>query len=217
MTTSLTAEKREGKGSRKSQALRLGGKIPGVLYGPKEPTTPIAIERNAFEKAWKEAGESTVIELSVGGEVKDVLIQDVEVNPLRGEALHVDFYAIEKGKKVEVEVPLEFVGESPAEKTLGGTLIKVLHEIQIEAMPKDLPHQIEVDISVITELETPIHISDLKMPSGVTCLNEPDEVVATVAEAKEIVEEEPQAIDMSSIEVSEERGKKEEGEEGEKE
>jgi large subunit ribosomal protein L25 len=208
--TTLIAHKREKTGTRNNTVLRTLGNIPGVLYGPKEPAQPIVVEKIAFEKAWKTAGESTVVILSLEGTEKEVLIHDVSMDPVRGVPTHVDLYAIEKGKKVEVHVPLEFVGESPAEKQLGGTLVKVLHEVLIEALPKDLPHELTVDISVITELDTPLHIKDLKLPVGVTCLLDAEEVVATVSEVKEVVDEEPTAIDMSAIEVSEERGKKEE-------
>ena len=124
--------------------------------------------------------------------------------------LHVDFYAIEKGKKGTVNVPLSFVGTSTAEKELGGSIVKVLHEIEIEAMPKDLPHEIEVDVALLKDFESSIHVKDIKAPAGVTILTEGEEVVAVAEAAKEIVEEEPAApVDMSSIEVAE-RGKKEE-------
>lgn len=212
--TTLTVKAREGKGSRASAALRKDNMIPGIVYGPKEAATPIAVSRIVFEKAWAEAGESTVITLSGLGEDKEVLIHEVEFDRMKNQPVHVDFYAIEKGKKVQVTVPLSFIGTAPAEKELGGNILKVLHEIEIEAMPKDLPHEIEVDISVIKDFESQIHVKDIKAPQGVTILTPEDEVVVTAAEAKEVVDEDPTAVDMSSIEV-EERGKKEE--EGESE
>ncbi len=190
-------------------SIRKGGKIPAVLYGKKEESTPITIGTVDFMKVWKEAGESSVIVLSGIGEDKEALIHEVDVEPVKGVVRHADFYVIEKGKKVSVSVPIEFVGTAPAEK-LGAALVKVLHEIEVEAFPKDLPHEITVDVSVLTELEQQILVSDIKVPAGVEILTGSEEVVAIAAETKEEVEEAP--ADLSSIELSEERGKKEEEE-----
>jgi large subunit ribosomal protein L25 len=188
--------------------IRKGGKIPAVLYGKKEASQPITLGATEFMKVWKEAGESSVVILSGVGENKEALIHEVDVEPVKGLVRHADFYVIEKGKKVTVSVPIEFVGTAPAEK-LGAALVKVLHEIEVEAFPKDLPHEITVDVSGLVELEQQILVSDIKVPSGVEVLTSPDEVVAIAAETKEEVESDTPA-DLSSIELSEERGKKEE-------
>ena len=121
--------------------------MPAVFYGPKEETTPVTISEKDFVKVWREAGESSVIELSGVGDAKEVLIHEVDVDPVSGTPRHADFYVIEKGKKVTVGIPLTFEGVAPAVKELGGILVKVMHEIEIEVMPKDLPHDIVVDIS----------------------------------------------------------------------
>lgn len=188
--------------------IRKGGKIPAVLYGKKEASQPITLGATEFMKVWKEAGESSVVILSGVGENKEALIHEVDVEPVKGLVRHADFYVIEKGKKVTVSVPIEFVGTAPAEK-LGAALVKVLHEIEVEAFPKDLPHEITVDVSGLVDLEQQILVSDIKVPSGVEVLTSPDEVVAIAAETKEEVESDTPA-DLSSIELSEERGKKEE-------
>ncbi len=192
-----------------AEDVRLAGSIPAVFYGPKEPAQSIKVVYPDFEKAFKEAGESTVVTLEIDGEQHDTLIHDVSYHPVRGTISHVDFYVIEKGKKVQVNVPLEFVGVAPAEKTLGGTLMKVMYEIEIEAMPKDLPHEITVDISSLVDFDSQIHASDLVLPSGVTLTSEEDEVVALVQAPNEESDEPAEAIDISSIEV-EKKGKKEE-------
>ena len=206
MTSALHAEKRteRGKGLR---ALRAAGKLPAVLYGPKEAATALWLSCSEFEKVFKEAGESTVIALSGLDEDKDVLVQDIMHHPLTSAPLHVDFYAIEKGKKVMVNVPLAFIGEAPVEK-IGGLLTKVLHELEIEAMPKDLPHQIEIDVSSITGFDSQITVADISVPAGVTVLNNREEVVVVAQEAKEEAEAPVEQVDMSAIEV-EEKGKKE--------
>jgi large subunit ribosomal protein L25 len=208
----LPFENRESKGS--IDALRKGGRVPAVFYGPKEKSTPITLKETEFKKVWKEAGESSIITLKNGGEEHEALIQDVEVHPVSGAPLHADFYVIEKGKKLEVAVPLEFVGVAPAVKDLGGILVKVLHEIEIEALPKDLPHDIEVDISALTTLDSQILIKDLKLPAGVEAKLDPESVVAAIAVAKDEPEEVAPA-DISSIEVVGAKGKEETEGEGE--
>jgi large subunit ribosomal protein L25 len=194
----------------KPEEVRAAGYIPAVFYGPKEASQSIKILSSDFEKAFKEAGESTVVVLEVDGAQHETLIHDVSYHPVRGNISHVDFYVIEKGKKVQVGVELEFVGVSPAEKTLGGTLMKVMHELEIEAMPSNLPHGIEVDISSLVDFESQIHAGDIVLPSGVTLITDADEVVALVQQPNEEVEEQPvEAVDISTIEV-EKKGKKEE-------
>lgn len=204
----LQIEKRTGDAA----DVRKAGNIPAVFYGPKEASTPISVVEGEFMKAWREAGESTIVTLTGLGEDHDSLIHDVELDPVTDKVRHIDFYIVEKGKKVQVSVPLEFVGEAAAVKTLGGILIKVLHELEIEALPKDLPHAIEVDITPLADFEAQIKVSDLKFPAGITAITDAEEVVALVQEAKEEVEEAPTAIDMDSIGVSVEKGKKEEEE-----
>ena len=110
-------------------------------------------KKTEFLKAWKNAGESTVIKLDTPTGELEALIHAVDINPITSEPRHADFYIFEKGHKVEVAVPLEFIGISPAVKDLGGVLMKILHEIKVKAEPSNLPHQIEVDISSIVELE----------------------------------------------------------------
>ncbi len=209
----LSVQKRQ-KGSAKE--VRNTGEIPGVFYGPKAESTPISIKEVEFMKAWKAAGESSVITLLEGSEEHDALIHDVASNPVTDKVEHVDFYVIEKGKKVSVAMPLDFIGESPAVKNLSGILIKVIHELEIEAMPKDLPHSIEVDISSLTDFNSQIKVSDIKLPAGVEAKVDAEEVVALVSAPKEEKEEEAvTTIDMESIGISDKKGKKdEEGAEG---
>ncbi len=202
----LTIEKRSGDAA----TTRSQGKIPGVFYGPKVTPTSIATNASEFNKIWKSAGESAVITLTGVDEDHDALIHDIQKDAVTDIIKHVDFYVIEKGKKVQVAIPLEFVGEAPAAKNLGGSLIKVMHELEIEAFPKDLPHTIEVDVSSIVDFDSQIKVSDLKLPKGVEAMIDADEVVALVNAAKEEVEEAPAAIDMSAIGISEKKGKKEE-------
>ncbi|MEX0917299.1 MAG: 50S ribosomal protein L25 [Candidatus Paceibacterota bacterium] len=209
----LNAEKREKVSKVENRKMREEGKIPAVFYGTTTEATPISISASDFKKVWKEAGESSIIALAGVGDERNVLIHDVDVDPVKGHVRHADFYVVEKGKKLQVSVPLEFIGEAPAIKSLGGILTKVLHEVEIEVLPQHLPQHLEVDISSLDDFEKQIQVKDILLPEGVELLAESDEVVALVAEAKEEEEEEPQEIDMASIQV-EKRGK-EEAEEGE--
>ncbi len=193
----------------KPEEIRESGAIPAVFYGPKESSQAITVKALEFDKVFKEAGESTVVVLDVDGTEHETLIHDVAYHPVRGNVAHVDFYVIEKGKKVQVNVELVFEGVSPAEKTLGGTLVKVMHEVEIEAMPKDLPHEIVVSVESLVDFDSKITAGDIIMPAGVTLLTDPEEVVALVQEAKEESDEPSTPIDISSIEV-EKKGKKEE-------
>lgn len=209
----LTAEKRDKVSKTENEALKTGGRIPAVFYGKGVEATPISISGTDFLKVWKEAGESTIVKISGVGEDRDVLIHDVDVDPVKGDPRHADFYVIEKGKKLTVSVPLEFIGEAPAVKSLGGILTKVVHELEIEVLPQDLPQHIDVDVSSLIDFDTQIHVKDIALPNGVTAVTDQEEVVALVAEAKEEEEGPVDAPDLSTIEV-EKKGKVEESEEG---
>lgn len=204
---SLKVEKRDAKV--KPETLRQMGKIPAVYYGKKEPSTPIAVKKTDFLKVWKEAGESSVVSLETPEGAVESLIHEIDFDPVSGLPRHADFYVFEKGHKVKVEVPIEFVGTSAAVKDAGGILVKVLHALKIEAMPRDLPHNLTADITPLEAFESQILAKDIIMPEGVTLLENPEEVVALVSAPREEKEEEAAPIDLASIEV-EKKGKDEE-------
>lgn len=210
MSFSLAVEARSERG-KKLTTLRNAGKLPVVMYGPKEEVIALSVDARAFDKVLKGAGESSIVTLTGLDTPKDVLIHDVAFDARKGGVIHADFYAIEAGKEITVHVPLEFIGEAPAAK-LGGTLTKVLQEIEITCMPKDLPNHIDVDVSVLDTFEKQIHASDLVIPKGVTMKNSPEDVIALVQAVTEEVEAEVVAVDMSAIEV-EKKGKTETEEE----
>lgn len=209
----LTATKRSK--TEKLSTIRNNGMVPAVVYGAQVENQPISVLSTDFVKILKIAGETSTIVLDIAPANEkekatkiDVLIHEVQVDPVKGFPIHVDFLAVDMNKPVEVAIPLTFVGIAKAEKDGLGTLVKVLHEIEIEALPKDLPHDIEVDVTVIGTLEDLIHVKDIKLPKGVTLITDGEEVVALVAAAKEEKEEEA-VVDLSAIEV-EKKGKKEE-------
>lgn len=193
--------------------MRKSGKMPAVFYGKKEASTPIKLSYAIFEKTLKEAGESTILHLDGKDIDVDVLIHEVDLDPVTDKPRHADFYAIEKGKKLEIKIPLEFIGVSPAVKDLGGVLVKVMHEVEIEALPKDLPHKLEVDISSLATFDSVVTAASIKLPEGVTLKIKPEEVVASVYEPKEeVVEVAP--VDLSAIEVAKKGKEAKEGAEG---
>lgn len=190
--------------------IRKQGLIPAVFYGAGQTTTSISVDRIKFRKVLEEAGESSIISLKTPNGVLEALIHDVGLDPVIGDPVHVDFYIVAKGHKLEVDVPVEFIGIAPAEK-LGGIVMKMLHEIRIESLPGKLPQHITVDLSALTTLESHITIADLKLGDGVRALVAAHEIVAGVTLPKEEVETPVAPIDLSSIEVSQ-KGKKEEEE-----
>lgn len=194
---------------RKVKPLRRGGFLPCVVYGEGVPSQPISVTYKDFEKVYKKAGESTIVELDVDGKQFNVLIQDITRDPIRGDMLHADFYAVRMDKVLRTKVPLAFVGESPAVKNEGGVLVKVVQEIEIEALPKDLPHEIRVEVSRLAVLESRIKIKDLLIPQGVRVIAEPDEVLILVErpraeEELEVLKQAPVAEAVAEVKTEQE-------------
>lgn len=177
--TELKAKTRTETGKRVG-ALRRGGFLPAVLYGEGVPSQPITISCKDFEKVYKEAGESTLVKLAVDGKPFNVLIHDIAHDPLRGTPLHADFYAVRMDKEIRTKVPVEFFGESPAVKNEGGILVKVVQELEVEALPQDLPHELKVDLTVLNTLGTKLYVSDITPPKGVNIIAHQEEIIALI-------------------------------------
>lgn len=185
------------------------GFIPAVYYGTHAKSTPIFIDLIEFKKVLADAGESSSVTLKTehGNEV--AMIQDVQVHPVKGNIIHADFYVLEKGQKVHVKTPIVFAGESAAVKA-GGVLVKVMHELSVEGDSAKLPHEFTVDLAMLVDAKSVIHVSDLKLPEGVELYHvNATDVVASISQAQELTEDVPVATDLSAIEV-EAKGKKEE-------
>lgn len=202
----LNVQKREA--TVKAKDLRKNGLIPAVAYGKKFSATSIAVPYVDFVRAFNQGGETTLMQFEVDGKNVKALVHEITKDPVSDKVSHIDFYVPEAGKKVTTQVPVHFIGESAAVKA-GGILVKVLQEIEVEALPENLPHSIEVDTSVMQTLEDSVKISDIKFANGVSCTLDADEVVAAVVAPKEESEEPAAPIDLSKIEV-EKKGKKEE-------
>lgn len=210
----LTATKRSK--TDKLATIRTNGMVPAVVYGARVENTMISVSSIDFTKILKVAGESSTIVLELQGDATkkeavqniDVLIHDMQVDPVKGFPIHVDFLAIDMNKEVEVTIPVEFTGAAPAEKNNLGVLVKVIHEVEVEALPKDLPHNVTVNVSTLVALDDQIHIKDIVLPKGVKMITDANEVVALITTIKEEVADSG-PVDLASIEV-EKRGKKEE-------
>jgi len=212
--TTLTAQKREGESN---NALREQGQTPAVVYGPKREDETIKVSEKDLRKAYHEAGRSSLIDLELKGEKEKVLIYEIQKHPVSGDPLHVDFYQPPLDEKVQVEVPLDFVGESNAVDTLNGTLIRDVNRVKVETLPQEIPDKIEVDISSLEEFSDDLQIKDLEVPSGVEILEEPEIIIASVVPPKDVEEEleEPIEEGIEEIETIEEAEEREEVEEAE--
>jgi len=214
----LEVQIRNEKG-RRVKDLRRQGLIPAELYGKGIENMHLAVKSKDFKNVFKEAGESSIINIVVFDKNKKeeipVLIHDIQKDYLTDDIIHIDFYRVRMDEKIKTHIPLEFIGESPAIKNYGGILNKSMLEIEIEALPKDLPHNISVDISQIKELDQSIYVKDLSIPKNVKILVDPETVIATVSLPKEEVPSEP--IDVSAVKVETEEKKLEHSKEKEAE
>lgn len=197
----LTANKRTHLGKTINQ-LRKQNILPGVVYGHGFDSTPLEMNEKEFKKAFKQAGENTLVSLQVEGQTIPVIIHDVQMHYLKDHPIHVDFYAVKMDEKLKARIPLHFVGESAAVKELGGVLVKNLFEIEVECLPVDLPHFFEVDISSLNTFEDAIRVSNIKVPEKVKVLAPADELIANVAAPRS--EEELKSLEAEVVEKVEE-------------
>lgn len=218
---SLKATEREILG-KKVKKLRREGIIPGHVFGKKVETESVAVKAADFAKVYKEAGETGLIDLKIGEEkVRPVLIRQVQVDPVRGEILNIDFYQVNLLEKTTVNVPITLTGEEPEIVHTGeAVVIQPMMEVEVEALPADLPENIEVDITPLKAIDDAITVADLKVPSGVTILAEPEVVVvkldnAVTAEMQELLEEQAAEAAAATEAAAAEEGEAEavEGEE----
>lgn len=177
----LKAETRKEAG-KKIRAGRRAGKIPAVIYGKKLKNQNLWLDYSDFFKAYGQAGESTIIELDIDGKNKsNVLIHDVQTDPLSDRFSHADFFQVRMDEKIETDVPLEFVGESEAVKSLGGVLVKSIDSLPVSCLPADLPSKIEVDITRLKNFNDVVKISDLDISGKVEVKIDAESVIANVA------------------------------------
>lgn len=187
----------------KPEKLRKIGKLPAVLYGHKVQNLNLIVDAREFDKVLRKAGESTIIELHTeDGKIHPVLIHDVQNHYLKSIPTHVDFYEVSMSEKLKASVALEFVGESQAVKAMGGVLVKVLNEVEVECLPADLPHNLTVSLDVLKTLQDTIHIKDIKLPANVKLVSNPEDLVIKVQPPREVEAElsTPVVEDVSKVE-----------------
>ena len=203
----LSAKIRKTLG-KKVKSLRKKGILPAILYGPKIKPLPIETDLKEFKEIYKEAGESSLISLQVDSSTGSekgkkflVLIHEIKEDSLTEEFTHVDFYQPILTEEVEATVPIVFEGIAPAVKDLGGTLIKEIQEIEVKALPQNLPHDIKVNIENLKTFEDEILIKDLKIPADVKIEKASNEIVVVVIPPERVEEELEKPIEEKVEEV----------------
>lgn len=195
--------------SKNVKEVREKGYILAEFYGHGMENMHLAVKKDEFRKAYKEAGESSVITLVLGSKKMPALIHEVQQDYVSGETMHIDFYGVRMDEKISAGVVLEFIGEAPAVKTHGGVINKAMQEVEVEALPADLPHSIKVDLGTLTEIGQSIYVKDLSLPKGVEVLVDPETVVVGIA-APRAEEETPAApVDISEVKVESDEKKAE--------
>ncbi|PIP28819.1 50S ribosomal protein L25 [Candidatus Kuenenbacteria bacterium CG_4_9_14_3_um_filter_39_14] len=192
----------------------LGKEIPAVVYGPNSENINLAIDAKEFNKAYHQAGESTLIELAVENqEPIKVLIHAVQRNPVNDQYIHVDFYQLAMNKKLVVEVELRFTGIEEVEKASQGEVTRNMDVLEVECLPKNLVKEIEVDIrKKLKEIGDVLNAKDIKLPAGLVLVTDPEASIISVQKIKEEIFEEPKKEEAPAAGETEE--KKEEVQEG---
>ena len=207
---------------KKSKILRLKGLMPAVVYGPGHKPEVISVDKILFGKILKKAGTSALVDLTVDGEKPyKVLIHEPQVDPINNKPIHADFYAVKMSEKIETEIPIHFIGVSPAVEELEGNFIANKTDLKIKCLPADLIQNVEVDISTLKTFEDQIKIEDIKVPETIQVIDDPEEIIALVnapiseeeleAELAEDKEAEAEAVEELAGEGAEE-GETPEGE-----
>lgn len=199
--TKLEAKKRTVKG-KKVRALRRESQIPAVVYGRRDPVA-IQLDFHSTSLILRDAADNDVLELNVEGTVYKVLLRDVQRHVLRGDIMHVDFLEVDMDALIQMEAPIYLVGES---NLTGGSVGLLLHAVLIEAKPDNLVSEIELDMALVEDEDTVIHVRDLRVPAGVTIITDEEIAVAKfnpVQLAPEVDEDaedvDPDAVDIASI------------------
>ncbi len=167
---------------RQAKSLRRQGLVPAVIYGRGFNPLPIQIPVKEFERVYAEVGESSVVYLSINNEDHPTIIHDVVRDAVNDSYVHADFYKVRLDEKIHAKIQLNFIGESPAVKSFGGILVKNISEIEVEGLPQDLPHQIDVDISKLAELKSALMVKDLSVSNKLELKANPESIVVLVQE-----------------------------------
>lgn len=217
----IQAKQRDVVGKR-VKGLRREGKLPAILYGKHIETMPIELDHREASKILEGLSPSTLIRIELDGGEHLALVREKQRDVILGTLLHIDFQAVSLTEKVRSEVSIQFTGESLAVKDLGGILVTNIERLEVEALPRDLPERIEVDVSNLLEIGDAVYVRDLSLPGDVTVHAEPDDAIVVVTiPAAEPEPEEEEEVEEELLEGAEpeiiERGRREEEEEQEEE
>jgi len=186
------------KRDKPAKELRRLGLIPAVIYGKKFENESLVVDSLEFNKLYREAGSSNLVDLNIDGKSVKTLIHDIQRHPIHNAIVHIDFLKINMKEKITTEIPLEFVGETTLVIDQEGSLITNKDSIEVECLPSDLVDHIDVDVSALTDFDMNIKVSDLRIPEGMELLDDPEEVVALVQPPRS--EEELEALDEAVVE-----------------
>lgn len=214
----LTVEERKVLG-KKIKALRKEGILPGNVYGKDIKSTAVQVARAAFDKVFKEAGETGIVDLELKDKKMPVLIHNIATD-YKNNILHADFYKVDLKEKIKAMAPVETIGEPKAVTEKVGLLMQIMSEVEVEALPEELPEKIEVNVEHLAEVDEQIQVSGLKAPAGAQILNDPEQVVIKIGEliskeAQEQAAEEAAAAEAAAAEAAE--GEPTEGDEASEE
>ncbi|MBI5220511.1 MAG: 50S ribosomal protein L25 [Candidatus Liptonbacteria bacterium] len=186
------------------------GQIWAVLYGKGVPSQNLLMPERDFDQVFRAAGKSTVVQLVIDSTKHPVMIHDVQRDRLSGAVTHVDFYQVGAHQKIQVPVPIVFTGESPAVKAVGGILNRAMNEIEVEALPDHLPHEVHLDLGLLAEIGSTLYVRDIPVPANVQVISSPDSAVVSITAPR--AEEEvvaPATVDVSAVKVEGEEKKAE--------
>ncbi|MCK5466156.1 50S ribosomal protein L25 [Candidatus Parcubacteria bacterium] len=217
----ISAQTRKLTG-RKTNKLRKESCIPGIVYGPKSKDTPLKVNKKDFKDVFSKAGESTLIDLRIDDkEIGKVIINNYQVDPVSDDIIHFDLYQVRMDKKMTTKVSVKFIGESPAVKNENGILVKNHDTLEVKCLPKDLIHNIEIDLSVLEHIDNIIRVKDLKISDNIEIMADLEETIVNVApprtekemeELDEKVEASVEGVESAKEKKGEDESSEEEGE-----
>ena len=215
--TKLVVTQRDKRGSAESRRMRKEGLVPGVLYGNGEPVAISISERELRRALTGSAGRHAILDVEVDGkgQTRASILKEYQVDPVRGGVTHVDLHEVRLDKAIQAAVSVQLIGgeDAPGVRE-GGVLSQPLREVTVEALPLEVPEHLDLDVSGM-DIGATLRISDLTAPEGVTLLDDPEMVVATVTAPTKVVEPEPTEEELAALEAEAELAEGEEGAEGE--
>lgn len=207
----LDAAVREVFGKKVKQ-LRKQGQIPGTVYGKGFEPVSVTVDDKLFNALYRKAGKTALIDLNLGKQMQSVFVQEVQRHPLKRDIIHVDFKVVDLKVAIQIEVPLVTVGESPLVARGDALINHVLNTVLVESLPAELPQHIEVDVSVLDELDKSIHVRDVHTEKGYKILNDEDQVLISLTQVRAAAEEEAPVEEAAEPELIRRERDEDEGE-----